>query len=143
MYPDSDIPMAFIYNAIKKMNRYLTIDTINNETYVYKTRILQQEIKVAQHVIRLCENKTTVVHDIDIDSIEKEKGQKAAFPAVKKSGVKIITGPPGSGKTAIIKGLIAAYKSENKKGIVELSATTGAAAQVIKKKLWRKWTNRA
>lgn len=139
MYPDSDIPMAFIYNAIKKMNRYLTIDTINNETYVYKTRILQQEIKVAQHVIRLCENKTTVVHDIDIDSIEKEngfcynEGQKAAFPAVKKSGVKIITGPPGSGKTAIIKGLIAAYKSENKKGIVELSATTGAAAQVIKK----------
>lgn len=139
MYPDSDIPMAFIYNAIKKMNRYLAIDTINNETYVYKTRILQQEIKVAQHVIRLCENKTTVVHDIDIDSIEKEngfcynEGQKAAFPAVKKSGVKIITGPPGSGKTAIIKGLIAAYKSENKKGIVELSATTGAAAQVIKK----------
>lgn len=139
MYPDSDIPMSFIYNAIKKINRYLTIDTINNETYVYKTRILQQEIKVAQHVIRLCENKTTVVHDIDIDSIEKEngfcynEGQKAAFPAVKKSGVKIITGPPGSGKTAIIKGLIAAYKSENKKGIVELSATTGAAAQVIKK----------
>lgn len=139
MYPDDDIPISFIYNTVKKMNRYLTVDTIDNEAYVYKTKILQQEIKVAQHVVRLCENKTTVVHDIDIETIEKRngfcynEGQKAAFPAVKTSGIKIITGPPGSGKTAIIKGLIAAYKKENKKGIIELSATTGAAAQVIKK----------
>lgn len=62
-----------------------------------------------------------------------QRGTKSRLSCGKKSGVKIITGPPGSGKTAIIKGLIAAYKSENKKGIVELSATTGAAAQVIKK----------
>lgn len=121
------------------MSRYLTIDTINGEAYIYKTKILQQEQKVAQHVVRLCENKTTVVHDIDIEKIEEingflyNEGQKAVFPAIKTSGIKIITGPPGSGKTAIIKGLLLAYKAENHNSVIELSATTGAAAQVIKK----------
>lgn len=121
------------------MSRYLTIDTINGEAYIYKTKILQQEQKVAQHVVRLCENKTTVVHDVDIEKIEEingflyNEGQKAVFPAIKTSGIKIITGPPGSGKTAIIKGLLLAYKAENHNSVIELSATTGAAAQVIKK----------
>ena len=48
--------------------------------------------------VRLCENKTTVVHDIDIEKIEEingflyNEGQKAVFPAIKTSGIKIITG---------------------------------------------------
>lgn len=138
-FPEEVIPVSVIYSVIKDMSRYLTIDTINGEAYIYKTKILQQEQKVAQHVVRLCENKTTVVHDIDIEKIEEingflyNEGQKAVFPAIKTSGIKIITGPPGSGKTAIIKGLLLAYKAENYNSVIELSATTGAAAQVIKK----------
>lgn len=138
-FPEEVIPVSVIYSVIKDMSRYLTIDTINGEAYIYKTKILQQEQKVAQHVVRLCENKTTVVHDVDIEKIEEingflyNEGQKAVFPAIKTSGIKIITGPPGSGKTAIIKGLLLAYKAENHNSVIELSATTGAAAQVIKK----------
>ena len=139
VFPEEVIPVSVIYSVIKDMSRYLTIDTINGEAYIYKTKILQQEQKVAQHVVRLCENKTTVVHDVDIEKIEEingflyNEGQKAVFPAIKTSGIKIITGPPGSGKTAIIKGLLLAYKAENHNSVIELSATTGAAAQVIKK----------
>ena len=67
----------------------------------------------------------------DIEEIEKKlditytHGQRKVFQALKTTGIKILTGPPGSGKTAVIKGLIQKFHA------VKLSATTGRASQVL------------
>ena len=72
-----------------------------------------------------------------IDEIEKEYNikysisQRESFNFIKSSGIKILTGGPGTGKTTVIRGLIEAYKRTNPKGIVALCAPTGRAAQRI------------
>ncbi len=61
---------------------------------------------------------------LDIDLSEK---QKEAVKAVNDNNVCIITGGPGTGKTTIIKEIIAIYESTGKK--VVLCAPTGRAAK--------------
>lgn len=137
VYPEHDIPKAFIYSAIKKMAKYLTLDVIDNMLCIYKTKVYLEEKKVAQHVQRLNANKVEVVKHVDLKAIELQngfaynEGQKAAFRCLRNSGIKIITGPPGAGKTALIKGLIYAYRTEHPQAPIALAATTGAAAQVL------------
>ena len=68
----------------------------------------------------------------DIEEIEKKlnitytHGQRKVFQALKTTGIKILDpNAPGSGKTAVIKGLIQKFHA------VKLSATTGRASQVL------------
>ena len=63
---------------------------------------------------------------LDIDLSEK---QREAIEAVNDNNVCIITGGPGTGKTTIIKEIIAIYESKGKK--VVLCAPTGRAAKRI------------
>lgn len=136
-FPERDIPKSFIYAAIKKMSKYLTLEIINDKLCVYKTKVYLEEKKIAEHVLRLEENRVPVINNVALSSVEEwngfpyNDGQKAAFACLKKSGIKIITGPPGAGKTALIKGLIHAYRTEHPNAPIALSATTGAAAQVL------------
>lgn len=137
MYPEQDIPRSFVYLAVKKMAKYLTMDVVGDVLCVYKTKVYLEEKKIAQQIQRLSENKVEVVKHIDWEAIELQngftynEGQKAAFDCVKTSGVKIITGPPGAGKTALIEGLIYAFREEYPHASIALAATTGAAAQVL------------
>lgn len=56
--------------------------------------------------------------------------QRSAFPMVlRKKGVKILTGGPGTGKTTTILGILLAYKRMHPKDTIRLCAPTGRAAQ--------------
>jgi len=77
-----------------------------------------------------------MIENVKVDEIEKHlgihynMGQRQAFKLLRTSGVKILTGPPGSGKTALIKGILYAFREHGKKAF-KLSATTGRASQVM------------
>lgn len=70
-----------------------------------------------------------------IETIEKDLGityataQKRAFNLLRHTGVSILTGGPGTGKTTCVNGLIRAYKSKYPDNSIVLCAPTGRAAQ--------------
>lgn len=98
--------------------------------YFYDKDIAQEEDRLIEQIIRLQSSKQELEIP-DIEEIEKKlnitytHGQRKVFQALKTTGIKILTGPPGSGKTAVIKGLIQKFHA------VKLSATTGRASQVL------------
>ena len=99
---------------------------------MYFNSIWEEEQKVVRNIKRLEENRKEIIPASSIEDIEEKLGikyneeQREVFKAITTTGVKILTGPPGSGKTAVIKGLMEYYGEA-----CHLSATTGMAAQVM------------
>lgn len=136
IYPNTHISMSILNLCLMELKEKVVLDVIEGEVYVYSKKAWLEELKVVQHIERLQRTKVPMVENINIEEIEKSlgikyvDGQRAAFELLKTSGVKLLIGPPGTGKTAIIKGLLYACQ-KGRKRIVRLSATTGRAAQVM------------
>lgn len=139
LYPDDLFSASFLYSHISSFKEKCHMEVIDEELYIYDKKIWEQESVSIIQCRRLQAAKKDFVKNIDIDKIEQinnihyNDGQKKAFRLLKTTGLKIISGPPGSGKTSLIKGLVTAYKEEYPMESVIFLATTGAAAQVIKR----------
>lgn len=120
--------------CIMEMQDIFSYQLIDDKLYIYFNEILKEEKEIVKNVKRLQSNTRQFSTDKTISQIEEKYGitynteQREAFDIVKTSGIKILTGPPGSGKTAVIKGLVD-YFSNN--GKVKLTATTGMASKVM------------
>lgn len=99
-------------------SQYFNIErNIANKLILLKRNYLQKELSAAKEIaVYEAANKITL-HDN-----QKEAVQKAI-----NSGVCVITGGPGTGKTTIVKCLLDCFKMQNKK--VALLAPTGRAAK--------------
>ena len=120
--------------CIMEMQDIFSYQLIDDKLYVYFNEILKEEKEIVKNVKRLQSNTRQFSTDKTISQIEEKYGitynteQREAFDIVKTSRIKRLTGPPGSGKTAVIKGLVD-YFSNN--GKVKLTATTGMASKVM------------
>lgn len=135
----TSVDEALINLCISELPDEIGYKIVNGEAYVYVNHIWNEESVAINHIARLLKDKVDYHYDkVTIDDVEKElgikynDGQRNVFNALKTSGIKILTGPPGSGKTAVINGLIKYFK-DNKQGVVKLSATTGMASKVMSK----------
>lgn len=78
-------------------------------------------------------DKKDILTETELYTLEKQsgmqysKGQKEAVRMAVESGLLILTGGPGTGKTTVIKAIISALESRNMK--IELAAPTGRAAK--------------
>lgn len=97
----------------KKFLVYRGKDTL----YVYQPKLAKVEDTVVEQVKRLqLSSYNTKWDSRNVPAIEEylsvtyNDGQKQAFSLLEKTGIKILTGPPGSGKTMTIRGLIYAYE---------------------------------
>lgn len=105
------------------------------EIRVMNAKYYAGEKNIAMRLIRLLKDAKNIEIDIERDmseferlnNIELHENQKAAVRAAVKSGVNVITGGPGTGKTTIIKCVIAIFKGLGLK--VELCAPTGRAGK--------------
>lgn len=138
VYPDIEMTLAILNCCLSNLYEHIVQEIIGDEIYIYERHIWMEENSLIRNICRLQTDKQKVISNINVDEIEKElgirytEGQRRAFQLLNRSGVKILTGPPGSGKTAVIQGMIAAYEKEfGRSKVIRLSATTGRASQVM------------
>ena len=109
---------------------------------IRKDQIILEEVFISEENILnkffdLEKRKTFEIKDINsklkklekTSKIELTEAQKNAVESVNKSNICLITGGPGTGKTTIIKFLIALFEKQGK--TVEIAAPTGKAAKMI------------
>ena len=108
---------------------------------VYLTPVYHQELSVARSVSRL-KKYAIPIEDFTAEEIiayaeEQCKAkyadqQKEAFSLLLQGGIGILTGGPGTGKSTVVRGLLAAYNYMRPEGVVKLCAPTGRASQRLK-----------
>lgn len=105
---------------------------------VYLRRLFDAEEKVARQVRRLCYPKPTaseekIRHCLEMFEIETglelAEEQKLAVRTVMETGLCILTGGPGTGKTLTVNAVIAVLRMLNAEAEVLLASPTGRASQ--------------
>lgn len=105
---------------------------------VYLRRLYDAEEKVAQQVKRLCYPKPTaseekIQHCLEMfemeTGLELAEEQKTAVRTVMETGLCILTGGPGTGKTLTVNAVIAVLGMLNEGAEVLLASPTGRASQ--------------
>lgn len=137
-YPDTQIPFAYIGTILGKMSGIKT-EIVTNGVRIYRNDFYSWECLIAADLRRLNRNKNKFITDEQISKMTKKRElefkmtysseQKDSFQAIQTSGIKIITGGPGVGKTTTINGLITSYMELFPANKIALAAPTGRAAQ--------------
>lgn len=105
---------------------------------IYLRRLLEAEEKVARQVKRLCYPKPSAAPEriaACIETFERETGlalaeeQKEAVRLVLETGLCILTGGPGTGKTLTVNAVIAVLRMLREDAKVFLASPTGRASQ--------------
>lgn len=137
---EESIPYSCLYSALIKQiekNGFMTYQA-DEKLWIYLPKLSEAEDTVAKQVIRLqkASSKTKwkeeMLHKIEEDlQVQYNEGQRDSFRLLESTGIKILTGPPGSGKTMTIKGMMQAFQSMYPDKKIALCASTGRAAQVM------------
>ena len=141
LMPDTDVQdfSARIHDILLDMNtnRRVVLKEADEETLVYSYWNYRMETESAKRLIGLRFEHDTIREEIEeaIERVEKEEDielapeQREAVILAVSSGISIITGGPGTGKTTIINAIIKYF--EYQADTVLLAAPTGRAAKRI------------
>ena len=129
----------YVANVLLKGD-YVLKPISDNEVNVWRKKTYFQEKALEHNIRRINSTSVPLVSDmIEIDEIEDmlkikySDDQKKAFECLNKSGVKVVTGGPGTGKTTFLNGILLSYQLQNPtKGNILLCAPTGCAAMRMK-----------
>lgn len=123
-----------LYSAAKVSRGLFVVE--NNGERIYLESSWFDERTVVSHLRRIQGTQRVLpFYETIVDEIEDERGvtfsaaQRKCFDFLKKSGIHIVTGGAGTGKTTTISGLLSAYTKLNPSAQVALCAPTGRAAQ--------------
>lgn len=132
------ISPIIILTYLTKMNGVIIEKDYNGIKKIYLKQLYYSEKNSVFEINRLNNSSSlpfreeVIEHAEKICNIKYSDLQKQVFNGIKTTGVKIITGGPGTGKTTTIKGVIEAYKELNPLSKFVLCAPTGRAAQRMK-----------
>lgn len=144
-FPDDEISCGLIVAALNDTKQVVT-ETIPSgdqqkepEVRYYLKKPFFEEVAIAENIKRLQNCKS--FFNLDIEEAVKDaeeqlnikysQRQKSCFDFLNSSGVKIITGGPGTGKSTVINGLIFEFKRFFPNREITIMAPTGRAAQRI------------
>ena len=119
--------------CIQKLQGDISYHKVGDTIYVYVDEVWEEECSAVHDIKRLLAGKKKFRAAMDVGQVENKLGvrynkeQREAFQALHTSGIKILTGPPGSGKTTVIRGFLESFENQN----ACLSATTGRASAVL------------
>ena len=129
------LPLTLLQTGLTRSKKYF-LDTTSTPARIYPRKLYQAEKNIVREIKRL--EKTAQVLDFTPDIVQKVEEmcginyappQQNSFHALEKTGVKIITGGPGTGKTTTIRGILTAYQMMYPDNVIKLCAPTGRAAQ--------------
>lgn len=133
---NTPIPIGLILNQIYKNSKKYVIEK-GEPNKIFRKDLWISEKKIANNIRRL--NNSIIKYDITeniLDEVEKENKmtyditQRETIKGIlSSSGVKIMTGGPGTGKTTTINGAIKSYKKMFPNNKIILCAPTGRASQ--------------
>lgn len=115
-----------------------TLDFYDDNVFIALTHDRLCEKRIAANIKRLSNSseEINVTGSLTpISSVEKALGvsyspdQREVLLNISKSGVYMITGGPGTGKTTLLKGILYKYHKDDPKGKIILCSPTGAAAR--------------
>lgn len=144
-FPGNPISCGLIVAALGEMKKIVSEVKLNNDMTdipdirYYLKRAFFDEKSVADNVKRLqrCRTNLNIESECAATIAENKLGikysdtQKSCFKFLESSGIKIITGGPGTGKSTVINGLIYAYTAVYPDNSIGIMAPTGRAAQRI------------
>lgn len=124
------------------------VENDGDTTNVYLNALYYNEVRTAYAIKRLMRSAIPTECDpLELCAYaEKSCGvtyaaqQREAFHLLCSGGIGVITGGPGTGKTTVIKGLLAAYEKLYPKRIIKLCAPSGRASQRMKETTGREAT---
>lgn len=133
-----DIPAEVIEENIIEMiyDGKLMGDSVRGEEAIYISQFYSSEKNVAYLIYDLCKtekNMMTIDMESVVEEVQSEQGiefsqeQRNGIISAAQSGVAVITGGPGTGKTTIINALIKIFERNGFK--TEICAPTGKAAK--------------
>lgn len=130
-----NVPMSVLAPILSSSKKIKVIKK-DNTVFLESASTWQAEKDIAFHIHRLLSSKKEfVINSALISSVEAKIGvkysleQEHAFKALSSSGVKILTGGPGTGKSTVINGLIEGYSRIVPNAKIYMCAPTGRAAQ--------------
>ncbi len=124
-----------IFIAEEILTEKYIIKNSKKDVYVYNKNDYDTELSISINLQRLSSRKIKFKNEFHIKdtevllNIQYDESQLAVFNLINSSGIKLITGDPGSGKTTVMKGLIQEYKTNNPDKRIALCAPTGCAAR--------------
>lgn len=129
-----EVPMSIV---VASLGKGIVSEKYDGQEIIYSLKLYNAEKRVAMNLSRLCANAkyeayddTLITHAESYCNIKYGEQQKEAFSTIlRKRGVKILTGGPGTGKTTTLKGILYAYQEMHPDHVIKLCAPTGRAAQ--------------
>ena len=129
-----EIPTSIALDAFSQSSDIV----IESDFYdrVYLNSLYEAEVEAALHIERLISTAkplryedALIFHAEKMCNLKYVGQQRKCFELLRKSGISIITGGPGTGKTSCVSGLLAAYEKMYPTKTIQLCAPTGRAAQ--------------
>lgn len=129
------VPTAVIASALNNF-RDIYADRSESDAKIYLSYNRFNERNVAKQIARLIKGAVDLPYSDDLvayaETVCKKEladEQRESFNLLRRTGVAILTGGPGTGKTTTIMGLISAYLKMMPEGRIKLCAPSGRAAQ--------------
>lgn len=139
-YPKALVNLPIVLYLIDRMEKFLVLKKIDGKYYVYGVKEETYETDTLRNLNRLTSEQVTWEDEVNLSKIEQEvglslnEGQKAAVKGLLSgTGLKVLTGAPGTGKTTVMKAVTSGFRQKFPQKRIYLSATTGCASQVLKK----------
>ena len=125
-YENSTVMLYLINNDLVEVEKAQNL----KKWKVYRKQTFELENDIAYHIKRLSLNKNNAKNKpFEPCGFKYDEVQTAAIQSAAMSGLKVITGPPGSGKTAVINGVINYFNQIKDNAKIILCAPTGRAAK--------------
>lgn len=125
-----------IVRCIVHQDKVFTYTKEGDAFLVYLNYLKKAEDSLARNIFRLQTSgletnydETYVEYAESIAGFQFAPEQRGAFRLLKKTGIGILTGGPGTGKTTTVKGIIDAWEKMYPEKKIRLCAPTGRAAQ--------------
>lgn len=119
-----------MYIAAEVLDSKYRIIKRGNDLLVAGAAEYTAERRIADNIRRLLYYSSPLPNrEIKEDGISYSEGQKKAFALLSATGVKAVTGGPGTGKTTVLNGLLKQYEYNNPGKEIALCAPTGCAAK--------------